>query len=144
MPTKLRALHGEQHLARLGLDEPLPREVAPVCPDHLDAYAAEVWDRTVADLMSMGLGYDCDREVLAAFCVAASRHREASVLLGESELLVEDEHGMLRANPLVRIERGEAELMARLASHFGLTPSARVGLKAEREEPASDAERLLS
>jgi P27 family predicted phage terminase small subunit len=146
LPTKIRVLHGERHKARINQAEPQPREVDPVCPDHLQGYAVEVWHRVVAELKVMRLAFDSDREVLAAYCVAASRHHDACVGLNRTGFLLRSTKPDVPpyVNPLVYVERTQAELMVKLAGQFGLTPSARVNLKADREPLADHAESLLS
>lgn len=57
------------------------RPVAPSKPPWLDEYGGRVWDRVVAELEPMGVLNPAHREILAAYCMAASANRRAWELL---------------------------------------------------------------
>lgn len=48
------------------------RPVAPLAPEWLDRYGRRVWDRVVAELEPLGILNPSQRELLAAYCQAAS------------------------------------------------------------------------
>jgi P27 family predicted phage terminase small subunit len=147
-PAKLKLLSGETHRDRIPSDEPVPADE----PLTLDAGPREpsdevqaVWDKTVAQLESMGLAYAADSEALRAYCEAVVQHRRASAVLKASGVLVQGLHGNYVRNPALQVQRDTAATMLTLAREFGLTPSARTQIGLDRERPPGQgAERLLS
>lgn len=53
------------------------RPAAPSRPDWLDEYGARVWDRLIAELEPLGVLNPAQREIIAAYCMAASVNRSA-------------------------------------------------------------------
>ncbi|WP_145031390.1 hypothetical protein [Caulifigura coniformis] len=54
-PKQINKLRGDMHKRRRKLAEPKASQNQPICPDWLDAVAAEEWHRSTAQLDQMGL-----------------------------------------------------------------------------------------
>ena len=73
-----------------------------------------------------------DSPIVAAFVVAADLFRQATVLLNKSALLIKGRHGNEPvANPLLRIQRGQALVMFKAAEQLGFSPIARARLRGD-------------
>jgi P27 family predicted phage terminase small subunit len=99
-------------------------------------YAADEWHRVAPELHRLGLLTIIDTAVLAAYCVAYSRWRQAEEALthmaekdeSTKALTIKTVDGNPRVNPLVRIARAAAADMLRFAGEFGMTAVARTRL----------------
>ena len=146
-PTALKLLRGETRPSRIGSGEPQPRSAGPEPPGWLDDDARAVWDRTVVELEAMGLAYASDTDALVVYCNAVVTHARAQRLLDRSGVLVRGTGGQLVRNPATTVISHTAQIVARFAREFGLTPAARVSLQATPGEPEDSralAARLLS
>lgn len=141
-PTALRVLHGDRP-SRINRDEPKPRALPPQAPPWLTAAAAAEWARIVPDLVTMGTVYATDTMALAAYCEAVGRLQLAVTEVERGGLLVADRDGDLRKNAAVAMARDATHDVRVLAREFGLTPSARAGLRVVHEVQG-DAARLLT
>jgi P27 family predicted phage terminase small subunit len=92
----------------------------------LSAEARAEWRRVSRCLHQLGLLTGVDRAVLAAYCQAHGRWVQAERALAESgSLTIVTSRGNTVPNPLIRIANQAMADMARYASEFGMTPSAR-------------------
>lgn len=131
-PTALKILHGERHKDRINPAEPLPRPVLPEAPEDVAPEVRAVWDRTLAELETMGLAFACDQDALLCYCEAVVLHRRASRILRDEPILVDtlgNREGKVR-NPAIIVQKDAADRVRKLAEQFGLTPSARSSIKA--------------
>jgi P27 family predicted phage terminase small subunit len=108
--------------------EPQPAEQTVTCPANLSVEAKRVWRRLAPQLIRQGLLTYWDREAFSVFCEAVVQHRRACDMV-ETALLVKGLHGGLVKNPACQIVRDTAAVVRAFAQEFGLTPSARSGLK---------------
>jgi P27 family predicted phage terminase small subunit len=139
LPTNVRLLHGDPP-HRINRDEPKPRAAEPECPVEASPAVKEIWDYVLAELRAMKLVTAIDRDALFAFCMAVHVHREASAVLVQTKILVRSNRSprLLVRNPALQVLRDSAMVMARYAGEFGMTPSARSGIRIDREEPYDD------
>lgn len=128
-PTALKLIEGNPGKRPLNTAEPQISGGTPLCPEHLPESARQLW-QTIMASTPPGMIAVTDAPLLADYCVAWAIHREATEalrksrnLLGES-LLVEG-----APSPYLKIINDQAKIMASLASHLGLSPAARGGLK---------------
>lgn len=136
-PTKLKVLEGNPGKRPIQEEPDVSSEI-PSSPPHLDEYAKEEWDRLAGGLHILGLLYQVDRGVFAAYCQAYSRWRIAEEAIQESArlktggtkdaLIARTTKGTLTKHPMVDISEKAAAAMVKYASEFGLTPSARARL----------------
>ncbi len=125
-PLRLVVLRGNPGKRRLRREvEPARSAQCPDRPAFVTGYAADEWDRIAGELHRLGLLTVLDSTVLGLYCAAYARWRTAEEMLARMELLIENDKGDLRTNPLVRIARHAAADMVRYAGHFGMTPVAR-------------------
>lgn len=143
-PRKLRILNGETKPSRVGKPEPIPRDALPVCPRTATRDVHEVWDYTMVELKAMGLATAADRDALLCYCQAVVTHRDAAAQVEEEGLLVRQMNGARGRNPAEAIMRDAAKLVMQYAQQFGLTPSARTGMKMPEQDSGHRGERLLS
>jgi P27 family predicted phage terminase small subunit len=135
-PTALKLLHGETKASRLNFDEPIPDRALPDCPDGVSDEVRAIWDYTVRQLDVMGMASAADRDALRAYCEAVITHRKASALLANSGVMIKATEYTVMRNPAVQIQRDAAMTLARFAREFGLTPSARSEIRADKVGPA--------
>lgn len=132
-PRALRLLQGG-HPERVNQNEPIPPATdLPACPEWIKGYAREEWDRLAQDLYGMGVLTGVDTTMLAAYCMAYSRWRNAEEVLDQMAaqdgvtrgILVRTKEGNAIQNPVVGAANTARREMARLAAEFGLSPSSR-------------------
>lgn len=140
MPTKLRLLHGEDHLDRMGLDEPAPAPERPELPTDAAQDVREVWDRIVAELEAMDLAFSADSDGLRCYAEAVVVHRKASAVLARTGVLVRGIHGNLVRNPALQAQRDAAATIRAWSQEFGLTPSARTSIRGKEAAGAGGSE----
>lgn len=97
----------------------------PPLPAHIPTAAKGVWERIVGELTERGLK-DTDLDLAGVLVVALYRHQQASEQI--RDLLVADGNGRPMVNPLVKVERDQANTIMRVATELGLTPAARLRL----------------
>lgn len=95
--------------------------------------AAPEWRRVAPELYRLRLLTPLDYTLLAVYCDAYARWREASAALDAAALLDPETHGLLvttkdggvAANPLIWIASNAAKAMVKYATEFGMTPASR-------------------
>ena len=134
IPTKVKLLHGETRPSRLNLHEPMPAPDAPKMPADMDAGAKVVWRRVLRDMRHTGVIRAGDADILRCYCEGVAGYAGAARLYAQSGPLVRGRHGgELVKNPLHQVARDNADEIRQFARELGLSPSARVGLRIERE-----------
>lgn len=136
-PSHLRIVRGDRK-DRINTSEPKPKRAKPKCPTWLSKQAKAVWRRTATQLDAMGLLFEADQDILAAYAVAVVTYQEATKLVEQEGILIEGRRDGMVTNPAVRVQRDQATLIRMLASEMGLTPSSRTRLKAEENDDATD------
>lgn len=129
-PTAAKLLAGDR-ADRVNRSEPKPRRSLPVCPDHLDAFGVEAWERIVPRLDALGVLTELDGEALSLYCETYSlaRHAEAEIRTGG--VTTTTDLGSLKTNPAVAVVSQARRLMAVILVEFGLTPSSRARVKTD-------------
>lgn len=140
-PTRLKLLKGAQS-KRINRNEPQPLDLPVTRPDHLSQHAAEEWDRVLPHLQAMGTVTDADVPCLAVYCEAVARWRRLAKLVADSQPLLHRDGNYVK-NPLYSQVRDAAIEVRMFAREFGLTPSARSGIRVEHVI-GDGAERLLT
>jgi P27 family predicted phage terminase small subunit len=151
-PTNIKILTGNPGKRRLPSGEPVPESNLPSPPSHLDAYAREEWERLATAMHDLGILYDVDRAVFAAYCSSYSRWRTAEEAMQRrvekagdplAALIIKTKSENVIQNPLVGIANKAAADMVRYAAEFGLTPSARARLAIDPNKKASKFDGLI-
>jgi P27 family predicted phage terminase small subunit len=140
-PTKLKLIRGA-HPYRVNLDEPVPLALAIERPEWLSDLASLEWDRVAPHLVAMGVVTDADVSGLAVYCEAVARWRRLVELVVASPPVVGRKGAMVK-NPVYAQVRDAAAEVRVWAREFGLTPSARAGIRVEHVV-TGDAGRLLT
>jgi P27 family predicted phage terminase small subunit len=148
-PTNLRLLQGAPPRRGEGAEPIPPPSDQPKAPPWLNSYALEEWERLADDLYGMGILTGVDQTMLAAYCMAYARWRQAEedlqVMADADPLthgaLLKTKEGNAIQNPLVGVANVARRDMARLAAEFGLSPSSRTlidaGKRGEHDPVAS-------
>ena len=76
-------------------------------------------------LNEIGLLTQIDRVVLATYCKAYGRWVEAERKLAETPPILKTPAGYVQVSPWIDIANKQVELLTRLASELGLSPSSR-------------------
>lgn len=153
-PTALRLMQGAQP-SKTNQREPIPTSALPTIPEELLDIAPipagkesdpaalkarreaeskvaafeEVWERTVAHLVRMGIASAADTDSLVAYVAAVVNHRWSTKVLTASPLIVRAGNGSLVRNPAMVVQERSAATMKAFAEQFGLTPSARARIE---------------
>ena len=135
-PTHLKILEGNPGKQRLPKGVPVPVSDLPAPADFLDDYGMDEWARLSAGLHSLGILYEVDVAVFAAYCAFASQVRAAEELKNEliakggkaAGLLIKTANGTIMQHPIIGVLNTARLNMLRCAVEFGLTPSARAKL----------------
>lgn len=131
-PTKLKLVRGNPGHRPLPEDEPeiaAPSEL-PEPPEHLDAEACREWNRTGSLLLAAGLLTELDLSALALFCVAYSRHKDATDQLQEFGMLQRAPgSGFPMQSPYLAISNKAMDQMLKIQAEFGMTPSSRTRVR---------------
>jgi P27 family predicted phage terminase small subunit len=123
-----------------------------VKPAWLSETASEKWNELAPHLEAMGVLTAADADLLAAYCECFARWRRVAQLAASSPPVFQrkgpvDEEGqrevVLTRNPLWSQVRDAEAALRVLAREYGLSPSARAGLRSP-DAPADGGERLLT
>jgi len=141
-PTSLKLVRGDER-RRINVDEPRPLPGPVVKPGWLSKLAAEEWDRVAPHLEAMRTLTAADTTALAVYCEAVARWRTLAEIVAKSPPVIQRE-GLLVKNPAYSQARDAAIEVRMFAREFGLTPSARAGIRVDVHHHAEGAGRLLS
>lgn len=130
-PTHLKVLHGDdkKNPQRINADEPQPSGDAEPSFE-LSSDAREVWDRLAPDMQAKGVLSSWDADLFGELC-------EAIVKLRVKRKAANRGGKPGGANPM-RDYQTAFDMVIKLASRFGMTPSDRSKLEVDRGEESSD------
>lgn len=147
-PTHLKLVKGDPGRGRrpINKNEAHPERALPKPPAHLQDEAKVEWGRVVDELYNLGLLTNLDRAALGAYCQAYARWATAEEALARMAakdpvtqgLLIQTKQGNAIQNPLVGAANKAAADMVRYAAEFGMTPSARSRISAEKRQEEAD------
>jgi len=128
-PTQLHVLNGNP--SKIDLDErqknePKFENIAPDCPEWLDEYAKEEWERLAPSYEELGLLNVSFMAAFASYCQNYSDVRKATEQLkelGPSGWIQTTETGYKQQHPLVGIRNSAYEKMKSFIIEFGGTPA---------------------
>src|SRR5262245_53672168 len=139
--TRLKLIKGTKPY-RINTNEPQPLALAINRPEWLSPLAGEEWDHVAPHLVAMGTITDADLAGFAIYCEAVARWRRLAELVAQSPPVV-NRDGAVVKNPVYAQVRDAAAEVRLWAREFGLTPSARAGIRVE-VAVSGDAGRLLT
>ena len=145
-PTHLKLVTGNPGKRALNENEPKPEPSLPSPPPHLDDEAKVEWWRVSEQLYVLGCLAQIDRAALSAYCQAYSRWVRAEQAIAEMAkrdeltrgLMIKTTNGNAISNPLVGVANKAMADMVRYAAEFGMTPSARSRIDADRAAKAQE------
>lgn len=163
-PTALKLLEGNPGKRKINKKEPKPRTVRAGVPEEFTIQralpgedikgfrpplaaevAAQAFKRLYAELKRMNLLTDVDVEMLSAYCQAYGLWKEATAMVNKLGLVTSTLKGNMVQNPFVPIVNRQAQIMAKLASEFGFSPSSRSRLEVDTNSGEDDPlEQLLA
>ena len=143
-PTAIKLLEGNPGCRPLNRTEPKPTGV-PVCPDWLEEEAKAEWERMGGILADMGVLTEVDTMTFAGYCQAYARWKEAEEFISQHGSIIRTPNGYLQQVPQVSIAQTNLKIMLKFCEEFGLTPSARSRISANKstEETTDEMEKLL-
>lgn len=144
-PTALKLLEGNPSRRALNRSEPKPPTSIPECPDWLEDEAKAEWVRVGEILGNMGVITEVDATAFAGYCQAYARWREAEEFLSQHGSIIRTPNGYLQQVPQVSIAQTNLKIMLKFCEQFGLTPSARSRITADKsvEDTTDEMEKLL-
>lgn len=141
-PTNLRLLGGGRPTGNPNEPQPRIPTEEPKCPTYLKGMARAEWKRVIVDLYATGSFTEQDESMLAAYCSAFARWRQAEDDLAKMAALDTATHGAMIMttngnaiqNPLLGVVSSSRRDMQRLAAEFGLTPSSRTTIAGKKQD----------
>lgn len=136
-PTVVRELHGNPGKRPAAAAEPRPGPAAPKMPRGLPREARLFWRRYAEGLARLGLLTEVDAAAFQMMalhwqvCQDAMKEMTKGGQAGVLELTTEDDDGLERKHPLLQVLRDNSSAFLRYAAHFGMSPSARAGMRVE-------------
>lgn len=135
-PTALKILDGNP--GKRAIDDEHEAKPRPVRfespPKHLDDEAKREWRRMIRKLAPLGLYTEIDRPALVAYVVAWSRHVDAETKIREKGLVIDSPNGFPMISPWASIANKAWAQMVRALAEFGMSPSSRTRVKAEKPD----------
>jgi len=142
-PTALKVLKGNPGKRALNEHEPMPRDANLVIPEELDEVGALTWREMSGELSRLGLLKGVDVIAFRSYCEAVSQWVWATKEIRKRGLLHKRKDGVIAISPLVKLQRHADETMRRYAHEFGLTPSARSGIRGAIDDDGTGRVQVL-
>lgn len=107
----------------------------PEAPQHLDSFAADVWNSTLLQACRV-YGYISflDLKLFAEYCECYSELQNLNNKCRGNSMSYEDANGIKRINPIYKERDEKRKLFIRLSQEFGFSPSARTRIKLEQKK----------
>jgi len=148
-PRKPRSVKEAQGTFRA--DRDLSIDVASGIPDppsYMSEPALTHWDRMVQAAQKVRVLTEADGDALAMLCVAFEEWKNADIIVRDEGEVCDSVKGGKYQHPAVGIRSNAWKKIVRMLREFGLTPSARAGMKiaanGEEENPIVTAFRQMS
>ena len=142
-PTALKALEGNPGKRVLNQFEPKPEKKAPKCPSWLEPEAKKEWRRTAKQLEQLGILSEIDMAAYAGYCQAYARWKEAEEFMSKHGTIVKTPSGYWQQVPQVSIAQTYLKIMNKFCEQFGLTPSSRSRIAADKAAESNDPMELI-
>lgn len=147
-PTIIKMARGNPGKRRLNAQEPKPESDGIEPPAWVTGVSLEKWNEIVPKLIAMGVMTNADIEAIARYCTMHEHYVKYldQVRRGLDVLVIRDEKGKVKymqSTPAATMVTKLAASMLRIEQEFGLTPSARTGIVATKQDTDADAEKIL-
>ena len=139
-PTAVKKAEGNPGKRPLNTSEPRLPPALPDPPATLTGEALVEWNRVAPELFTAGVLTASDRGALAGYCQAWADWVKARGYLAD-KMIMTTPNGFEIPSPWVAIANKALDKMLKIASEFGLTPSARARIHVEPlKTPEEEAE----
>lgn len=142
-PTHLKLVEGNPGKRKLNRKEPVPRNKLLSPPEYLNEEQRATWSYLTAN-SPKGMLKALDAGLLAAYVVAVCIHREATVKLQNSPMILKATSGAPVQSPYVKILSTQARLIASLGSELGFSPASRTRIAVEQEHEPDPLDRFFN
>ena len=112
------------------------------CPRFLKKEARTEWKRIAPRLANIGILTEIDRAALAGYCQAYGRWVEAEKKVLEKGEVVKSVNGNIMQNPYLIIANKSMDHMRKFLVEFGMTPSSRSRITADKKSAAGEYDDL--
>lgn len=102
------------------------RSGLPAPPSDLPEGCTEMWYRAVEELNPRGLR-EADLSAIEMMCIAYHRHKQARAIVERNGMVVTGRNGPV-INPMIKVEREQAQAYLKIADEYGLTFASRLRL----------------
>ena len=148
MPTKLKVLHGNPGKRPLNDREPMPSSGFPRCPEHLQGEARDAWENFGRELEKSGIGTVLDATALELLCASYSIYLDAlQKTLQYGAVWVEKGDGKIPKfaySPHWAVMNREWKNVKDMLQQFGMTPSSRSGIVADKKNESDELSELIA
>lgn len=128
----------ELRLLRNGTSVPQAQDICPQCPEWLDCYAKEEWDRVAPELFRLGLLTEKDVTALSAYCQSYATWRKCEEAMSVEGMVSSGSRGQVRQHPCFKMADDALKQIHRFVSLFGLSPSSRARMEIEPPNAEGD------
>ena len=143
IPTAIKVLEGNPGKRPLNTKEPKPKSKAPKCPSWLETEAKKEWRRVAKQLEQLGILTEVDMAAFSGYCQAYARWKEAEEFISKHGTIVKTPSGYWQQVPQISIASNYLKIMSRFCEQFGLTPSARSRIVADKAVNGDDPMELM-
>ena len=137
-PTAMRIFEGNPSRRPLNKCEPIGPDADLSCPDWLSEIGAAKWEEVAPMLSGMRVLTQADRDVLSCYCEAWAEFHESREIIEKNGITAVGEKGGEYIHPAVNIKNSALKRIKEFGALLGLNPVARMGLKTDGKETASD------
>ena len=137
-PTQAKRLAGTLRADRVNSNEPVGPVLGkmPRCPSHLNGEARKTWSRVGRALIDTGVLTGVDLQGLEAYCVVYARWQDVETQLKLYGVMLSQD-GRLFPSPYLKIAEDCLKQMRAWMTEFGITPSSRSRVTAQKKEPSN-------
>ena len=143
IPNEIKEIKGTLEKSRL-IDNPMIVQInneIPQAPEDLNNEAKKIWQITCDELKRNGILATVDLGLIEAYCAELAMYKEAVRQIKKTSPLVKTPSGYPMVSPWQTIRKQSLKAATDLAQLFGVTPSARTRVGANKP-PASKLELL--
>ena len=142
-PTIIKMAKGNPGKRPLNKSEPKPPSDDITPPEYLSGKSLEKWHEITPQLKCMGVMTKADVETIGRYCTMWEQWLKYldQCRRGLDVLVIRDEAGKVKymqSSPAATMQQKLATSMLRIEQEFGLTPSARTGIVAQKNDQEDD------
>ena len=139
LPTNLKVLRGTAQPCRINEREPRPPKRKVKMPAGLTENEKKHWKTIASDLEKAGILTILDTQALRLYCRAYAGWIDANQKIDEYGPVIKGKSGP-SLSPYFRLSDKYFHQMLAILREFGMTPSSRTRIKADKDQPDDDFE----